>query len=145
MTTIQKLKKYRINDGTLIVELRRLKPDLLYVVDLPESETIGMFNHKNNCAVYQFTCPHMGGDLEVGDFCPNNKTITCPWHGYTYDLVDGRFISNPNENIFRNLKPTIGAPSYHNKENFFARLASVPALVDNELLVIDLKKYASKL
>jgi nitrite reductase/ring-hydroxylating ferredoxin subunit len=41
-------------------------------------------------AAYPLSCPHLGGPLEaesVEDGC-----ITCPWHGYRFDLRTGRSV-----------------------------------------------------
>ena len=33
-------------------------------------------------------CPHQGGPLGTGALC--GTTLTCPWHGWQFDVVDGR-------------------------------------------------------
>jgi nitrite reductase/ring-hydroxylating ferredoxin subunit len=33
-------------------------------------------------------CPHQGGPLGTGRLC--GTTLTCPWHGWQFDVVDGR-------------------------------------------------------
>lgn len=33
-------------------------------------------------------CPHQGGPLSEGDLTTN--TVTCPWHGCTFELKEGR-------------------------------------------------------
>ena len=43
--------------------------------------------------VHPTVCPHLGGPLAeapVEDGC-----VTCPWHGYRYDLASGRCVSGP--------------------------------------------------
>jgi nitrite reductase/ring-hydroxylating ferredoxin subunit len=39
------------------------------------------------------TCSHMGGPLGEGTF--NDGTVTCPWHGSTFDFSDGHIIRGP--------------------------------------------------
>lgn len=33
-------------------------------------------------------CPHQGGPLGTGDLC--GTTLTCPWHGWQFDVTTGR-------------------------------------------------------
>jgi nitrite reductase/ring-hydroxylating ferredoxin subunit len=33
-------------------------------------------------------CPHQGGPLGTGMLC--GTTLTCPWHGWQFDVVSGR-------------------------------------------------------
>ena len=39
------------------------------------------------------TCPHAGGPLEEGEV--SGKTVTCPWHGSSFDLDTGAVINGP--------------------------------------------------
>lgn len=38
-------------------------------------------------------CSHMGGPLAEGEF--RGRQITCPWHGSTFSVEDGRVINGP--------------------------------------------------
>ena len=33
-------------------------------------------------------CPHQGGPLGTGELC--GTTLTCPWHGWQFDVTTGR-------------------------------------------------------
>jgi len=33
-------------------------------------------------------CPHQGGPLGAGSLC--GTTLTCPWHGWQFDVADGQ-------------------------------------------------------
>jgi nitrite reductase/ring-hydroxylating ferredoxin subunit len=33
-------------------------------------------------------CPHQGGPLGRGELC--GSTLTCPWHGWQFDVTTGR-------------------------------------------------------
>ncbi|MBI5396168.1 MAG: non-heme iron oxygenase ferredoxin subunit [Verrucomicrobia bacterium] len=39
------------------------------------------------------TCPHKGGPLGEGEL--DGTTITCPWHGWRYDVTTGQCKNNP--------------------------------------------------
>jgi nitrite reductase (NADH) small subunit len=38
-------------------------------------------------------CPHQGGPLGTGTLC--GTTLTCPWHGWQFDVVTGRHGISP--------------------------------------------------
>ncbi len=38
-------------------------------------------------------CPHQGGPLGQGQLC--GKVLTCPWHGWQYDITTGAHSINP--------------------------------------------------
>jgi nitrite reductase/ring-hydroxylating ferredoxin subunit/uncharacterized membrane protein len=40
-------------------------------------------------------CSHMGGPLSEGKLSEDGCCITCPWHGSTFDLEDGRVMQGP--------------------------------------------------
>jgi nitrite reductase/ring-hydroxylating ferredoxin subunit len=37
-------------------------------------------------------CPHQGGPLGTGMLC--NGVLTCPWHGWQFDVTTGRHLSS---------------------------------------------------
>ncbi|OGX06358.1 MAG: hypothetical protein A3G87_01795 [Omnitrophica bacterium RIFCSPLOWO2_12_FULL_50_11] len=39
------------------------------------------------------TCPHRGGPLSEGTV--EEKVVTCPWHGWQFDVTDGVSPVNP--------------------------------------------------
>lgn len=41
-------------------------------------------------------CPHAGGPLAKG--CLNGTIVTCPWHGWQFDVTTGRHCLNANLN-----------------------------------------------
>ncbi|NOY27996.1 MAG: Rieske (2Fe-2S) protein [Oligoflexia bacterium] len=40
------------------------------------------------------TCPHAGGPLGEGSL--QGSLLTCPYHGWIYDLIDGSCKTNPD-------------------------------------------------
>ena len=38
-------------------------------------------------------CPHAGGPLFTGSLC--GSTLTCPWHGWSFDLKSGECEEDP--------------------------------------------------
>ena len=43
------------------------------------------------------TCLHRGGPLGQGSLL--DKIVTCPWHGWEYDVTTGKLIQNPNMEV----------------------------------------------
>ena len=57
------------------------------VVDLNGKE-IAVLNDNGKFFAIENTCAHMGGPLGEGN-C-SKETVTCPWHGWTYNLKTGK-------------------------------------------------------
>ncbi len=70
--------------------------------DVPEGErlivqvgdrSIGVFHHGGQwCALLNY-CLHRGGPVATGTL--EGDTLTCPWHGYQYDVTTGKFLLDP--------------------------------------------------
>jgi nitrite reductase (NADH) small subunit len=43
------------------------------------------------------TCLHRGGPLGQGSL--QDKIVTCPWHGWEYDVTTGKVVQNPNMGV----------------------------------------------
>ena len=76
--------------------------DIADADDLPEGGRLCVtVNDKSlvvlrvNDAVYAIanTCPHAGRPLEEGEV--RGLTITCPFHGYAYNLRNGKNLDHP--------------------------------------------------
>jgi nitrite reductase/ring-hydroxylating ferredoxin subunit len=48
-------------------------------------EQIALFNMKGTYFAISESCPHAGGPLSEG-FVDENMVVTCPWHGWCFDL-----------------------------------------------------------
>ena len=45
------------------------------------------------------TCLHRGGPL--GDGVLDGEIVTCPWHGWQYDVITGKVSQNPTVGVDR--------------------------------------------
>lgn len=43
------------------------------------------------------TCLHRGGPLGEGQL--EGKVVTCPWHGWQFDVTSGKAVQNPNAGV----------------------------------------------
>ena len=58
-----------------------------------EGQTIAVFNKGEEFFAIEDTCKHKGGSLGEGEL--NGDTITCPLHGWQYNITNGEFLINP--------------------------------------------------
>lgn len=53
-----------------------------------KERSIAVFNHHGTLYAIDNTCPHQGGPLGEG-YLEANGVVSCPWHGWTFDLKSG--------------------------------------------------------
>jgi nitrite reductase/ring-hydroxylating ferredoxin subunit/hemoglobin-like flavoprotein len=67
--------------------------------EIPEGErkivqvdglSIGIFHHQGAWYALLNSCLHRGGPVATG--CLEGNTLTCPWHGFEYDLTSGALL-----------------------------------------------------
>ena len=57
-------------------------------------KAIGLFKVGDNVYAIDGTCLHRGGPVGEGEL--NGTTVTCPLHGWQYDVTTGQFKFNPS-------------------------------------------------
>ena len=55
-------------------------------------KVIALFNVEGRLFAVDNTCLHRGGPLGQGAL--EDKVVTCPWHGWQYDVTTGTLVSN---------------------------------------------------
>ncbi|MBI4609492.1 MAG: Rieske 2Fe-2S domain-containing protein [Candidatus Rokubacteria bacterium] len=80
--------------GTLakVCEKDEVAPGECRVVEV-QGKTVALFNVDGTFYVLDNTCLHRGGPLGEGEL--EGKVITCPWHGWRYDVTTGANVNNP--------------------------------------------------
>jgi nitrite reductase/ring-hydroxylating ferredoxin subunit len=58
-----------------------------------EGQRIALFNVQGTFYALGDTCPHSGGPLGEGEL--DGTTVTCPWHGATFDVRTGAVTGPP--------------------------------------------------
>ena len=76
-----------------IAEASEIEPGQNIVVKCA-GEDIAIFNTGETFYAVNNACPHQGGPLNQGTL--EDDCITCPWHGWQYDLKSGCPITTPN-------------------------------------------------
>jgi len=59
-----------------------------------DGRVVALFNVDGNLYAVDGVCPHAGGPLGAGTLQDN--VVTCPWHGWQFDVTSGRHCLNDN-------------------------------------------------
>jgi len=59
-----------------------------------DGKQIAVFNCEGTFYAIDNTCKHRGGPLAEGEL--EGTTVTCPWHGWTYDVTSGVSPDDPD-------------------------------------------------
>jgi nitrite reductase/ring-hydroxylating ferredoxin subunit len=81
---------------TRIAQASAVEPGTGTVVEAG-GRTLALFNVDGTFHVIDNSCPHRGGPL--GDGPLTGAIVTCPWHGYRYDVRTGVHQLNPRLNV----------------------------------------------
>ncbi|MFZ3199537.1 MAG: non-heme iron oxygenase ferredoxin subunit [Candidatus Acidiferrales bacterium] len=73
-----------------------LPPGTIRQIDLDE-KTIALANVDGKFYAINNVCLHESGPLGDGDL--SGSTVTCPWHGWEYDVMTGKLLNNPAEGV----------------------------------------------
>jgi nitrite reductase/ring-hydroxylating ferredoxin subunit len=58
-----------------------------------DDRIIAVFNIEGRFHAMDGICPHAGGPLSKG--CVSGTVVTCPWHGWQFDVTTGRHQLTP--------------------------------------------------
>ena len=58
-----------------------------------EGQSLALFRVDGRCYAIANACPHMGGPLCEGPL--KDHVVTCPWHGWKWDVRTGENVRNP--------------------------------------------------
>ncbi len=62
-----------------------------------DGKTIALANVDGSFHAINNTCLHRGGPLGQGEL--EGKVVTCPWHGWQYDVTSGKVTMNPSVGV----------------------------------------------
>jgi len=62
-----------------------------------DGKTVALANVEGKLFATDNTSPHRGGPLGQGYL--EGNCITCPWHGWEYDVTTGKVIANPSVGV----------------------------------------------
>lgn len=58
---------------------------------------VAVFNCRGTFYAISNVCRHQGGPLAEGDL--EGTVVTCPWHGWTYDVTSGESPEDPDTRV----------------------------------------------
>ncbi|RKU39474.1 hypothetical protein C6496_01775 [Candidatus Poribacteria bacterium] len=76
-----------------VVKTSEIEPGQSIAIKL-DNKIIAIFNTGKKFYAINNACPHLGGPLNEGTL--EGEVVTCPWHGWQYDLKSGCPITTPN-------------------------------------------------
>ncbi|MBI2468793.1 MAG: non-heme iron oxygenase ferredoxin subunit [Candidatus Rokubacteria bacterium] len=77
---------------TKVAETSDIPPGEGRVIEA-EGKTLAVFNVDGTFYAVDNTCLHRGGPLGEGEL--DGRIVTCPWHGWQYDVSTGQNAMNP--------------------------------------------------
>jgi nitrite reductase/ring-hydroxylating ferredoxin subunit len=77
-------------------DLGELAPGSCRIVN-PGGRDLALFNVDGNIFCLDNTCLHRGGPLGEGDL--DGEIVTCPWHGWQYNVRTGELLIDPSVKI----------------------------------------------
>ncbi len=75
-----------------IAKTEDVAPGTGIVAEIDE-KSLAVFNVNGDYRVIDNTCVHRGGPLGEGDL--EGETVSCPWHGWEYNVKTGACTNNP--------------------------------------------------
>lgn len=104
----------------VIGRVAEIPPGERRIVEL-EGRSIGVFNVRGSFYALRNVCPHQsaplcrgtvmgllsGSDQKHLEFSRPGEILRCPWHGWEFDITNGRSIFNPHKLRVRSYQVTI--------------------------------------
>lgn len=75
-----------------VASAAEIQPGQGKIIDV-EGNSIAIWNIGGNFFAFQNVCPHRGGPVGEGEL--EGMVITCPWHGWSFELPSGVSPINP--------------------------------------------------
>lgn len=142
-------RKFREVKVAAVEEIPNGERKIVQVDDL----SIGIFHHNGNWYALLNHCLHRGGPVATG--CLEVDTLSCPWHGFQYDVKTGSLLVDPgvkletflvtirDAEVFLSLPELEPFEADHN--SIHDEAPDAPALKENEFLAVDLEPGQARL
>jgi nitrite reductase/ring-hydroxylating ferredoxin subunit len=78
-------------------KMEEIPPGTIRELQVDGNKTVALANVEGKLYAINNTCLHRGGPLGQGELL--GKTVTCPWHGWQYDVTTGKILMNPTVGV----------------------------------------------
>lgn len=113
-----------------------------------DGRSIGVFNIKGKYYALRNVCPHQFAPLclgrikgtslpsKVGEYLygREGEIISCPWHGWEFDILTGRSIFNPHKVRVKSYEVTVEHPDADDEED--PSVETFPVTVEGDIVVL---------
>lgn len=70
------------------------------MISIPtERGSVLIVNVANRLSAFRNACAHQGRPLDGGMLDPEHGTLTCPWHGFCFDVASGECLTAPQAQL----------------------------------------------
>ncbi len=116
-----------------------------------EGRSVGVFNVNGRYYALRNVCPHQAAPLCLGsvkgmtlptppgeyEWGREGEILRCPWHGWEFDITDGRSIFNPHRTRVKTYQVTV-EPADDDAEVEDESVETYPVTVERGLVVLHL-------
>ncbi len=78
------------------MRLAEISPGQIREVQV-EGKAVAVANLEGKIYAMNGACPHLGGPLGEGSLA--GRIVTCPWHGWQFDVTSGKDVHNPTGGV----------------------------------------------
>jgi nitrite reductase/ring-hydroxylating ferredoxin subunit len=78
-------------------KMEEIPPGTIREIQVDGNKAVALANVEGKLYAINNTCLHRGGPLGQGELL--GKTVTCPWHGWQYDVTTGKILMNPTVGV----------------------------------------------
>ena len=94
-----------VPDFVTVARVGDLKPGQAAQVTV-NGRWVGLFNVNGDFHAIDNLCLHRGGPLSDGPLA--GCLVTCPWHGWQYDVTSGTLVQDPRVNVTKHEARVVG-------------------------------------
>ena len=74
-------------------KMEEIPPGTIREIQVDGNKAVALANVEGKLYAINNTCLHRGGPLGQGTM--NGEVVTCPWHGWQYNVTTGKVVQNP--------------------------------------------------